>query len=97
LLALYKATHAAALPESGTDEPPQSGPKPEPMTNEQVKLLEERGKAYRLYRVAQEIANCGCDLGDSERRIRLYYALEQINPNWDKDKGGTFAFDIGES
>ena len=36
-----------------------------------------------LYRVACEIANDSrVDLVESERRLRLYNALETINPNW---------------
>ncbi len=30
-----------------------------------------------LVAICKEIADCGCDLGDSERRVRLYSALDK--------------------
>jgi hypothetical protein len=34
--------------------------------------------APRLLEVCKEIAGCQCDLGNSERRIRLYSALHEL-------------------
>lgn len=47
-----------------------------PFLNEPEKVAQLLAGAPGLLAIAEEIAGCGCDLGDSERRIRLYAAIQ---------------------